>query len=299
MGNINNTNLKENKNMNSLTSPGLIKAANEALVKSQAELNIARLFAYDMSNEFADYGFTVKVPVINAGEISAFNIESNDYENAQGTVSYVPVTLNKQPKATFKFTGNDILEAPNAPYWNKCAEAGAAAVREYISKELGGHFLSTEMTGGEATIGTISKANIAKLRAQCKARVADTVLALDPVTYAEVLSLMDESIYNSAVAVRDGKVDSLYGFKAVIQLNDLPTGCKGALIPADAIAFATRAVAVADGSIYSEVGTVTDDFGYTLTVMRHGSAAKGTGFINITTLMGCAVVKGDEIVLLK
>lgn len=285
--------------MSSLTSPGLVRAANDALVKSQSELNIARLFAYDMSDDFAGWGMTVKVPVVNAGQISAFNIDSNDYENSQGTVTYVPVTLNKQPKATFEFSGTDILEAPNAPYWVKCGEAGANAVREYISKELGGHFLSSEMTGGEYTIGTVTKANVAKLRAQAKARVADTVLALDPTTYAELLALMDANIYNSESAVRDGKVDGLYGFKSVIQLNDLPTGCKGALIPSDAIAFATRAVAVADESIYSEVGTVKDDYGYAITVMRHGSAAKGTGFVNITSLMGCAVVKGNEIVLLK
>lgn len=155
------------------------------------------------------------------------------------------------------------------------------------------------MTGGEYTINTITKANIAKLRGQCKGRVADTVLALDPTSYAELLALMDANVYNSADAIRDGKIEGLYGFKAVIQMNDLPTGCKGALIPADAIAFATRAVAVGDEEIYSEVGNVTDDYGYTMTVLRHGSAAKGTGFINITSLMGCAVVKGDEIVLLK
>lgn len=285
--------------MSSLTSPGLVKAANTALVKTQPELNIARLFAYDMSDEFADYGFTVKVPVIDAGNISAFNIDSNDYENAQGTVTYVPVVLNKQPKATFKFVGNDKLEAPNAPYWNKCAEAGANAVREYISKELGGHFLSSEMTGGEATIGTITKANIAKLRAQCKGRVADTILALDPTSYAELLSLLDYNVIGSVDPIKDGKIDNIFGFKAVIQVNDLPSGCKGGLCPSDAIAFASRAVAVGDEGIYSEVGTVTDDYGYTMTVLRHGSAAKGTGFINMTTLFGCSVVKGGDCVLLK
>lgn len=72
----------------SLTSPGLIKAANDALVGCSKDLNIARLFAYDMSDEFADYGFTVKVPIVNAGDISAFNMATNDYENQDGTVTY-------------------------------------------------------------------------------------------------------------------------------------------------------------------------------------------------------------------
>lgn len=192
-----------------------------------------------------------------------------------------------------------MLEAPNAPYWNKCAEAGANGVKAYISKEIGGLFLSADCTGGEETLGAITKANIAKLRAKCKGRVADTVLGLAPVEYAEVLALMDANVYNSAEAIQNGQIANLYGFKAVVQLNDLPSGCKGALIPSNAIAVASRAVAVADESIYSEVGTAVDDYGFAITVMRHGSAAKGTGFINITSLFGCKVVKGDEIVLLK
>lgn len=285
--------------MSSLTSPGLIKAANEALVKAQGELNIARLFAYDMSDDFSGYGYTVKVPVVGAGDISAFSMTDNDYENTTGSVTYVPVELDKQPKVTFEFTGKDVLEAPNAPYWNKCAEAGANAVKAYISKEIGGLMLSSVCTGGEETLGTVTKANIAKLRGKSKARAADTVLGLAPEQYAEVLALMDANVYDSASAIKDGKIDGLYGFKAVIQLNDLPEGCKGALIPADSIAFASRAVAVADESIYREVGTAMDDFGFTITVMRHGSAAKGTGFLNITALFGVDVVRGDEIVLLK
>lgn len=281
-----------------MTSPGLIKAANEALVKAQGELNIARLFAYDMSGDFSGYGYTVKVPVIGAGTASPFDATTNDYESTTGSVTYVPVALNDQPKVTFEFNGTDILEAPNAPYWNKCAEAGSNAVKKYISTKIGALMNSTKCTGGTVTLGAVTKTNVAGLRAQCVGRVADTVLGLDPVTYAAVLALMDANVYNSADAVRDGKVDGLYGFKAVVQLNDLPSGVKGALIPADAIAFASRAVAVADESIYREIGTATDDFGFTVTVMRHGSAAKGTGFINITSLFGAEVVKGDEIKLI-
>lgn len=34
----------------SLTSPGLIKATNDALVAVKPELNVVRLFAYDMTD---------------------------------------------------------------------------------------------------------------------------------------------------------------------------------------------------------------------------------------------------------
>lgn len=38
-----------------LSSPGLIKAANDALVGISGDINIAKLFAYDFSADFAEY----------------------------------------------------------------------------------------------------------------------------------------------------------------------------------------------------------------------------------------------------
>ena len=40
----------------SMTSPGLSKATNDALVAAAPELNIARLFAWDFSNEVGEWG---------------------------------------------------------------------------------------------------------------------------------------------------------------------------------------------------------------------------------------------------
>lgn len=77
--------------MSSLTSPGLIKAMNDAIVKASPDLNLARLFAYDMSDEFADYGYTVKVPLAGHGTVAGFNMSTNDYETVDGTVTYATV----------------------------------------------------------------------------------------------------------------------------------------------------------------------------------------------------------------
>lgn len=284
--------------MSSLTSPGLIRAANEALLKVQSDINIAKLFAYDMSNEFSEMGNTVKVPIVGAGAISAFNISTNDYENPDGSVTYATVTLSSQPKSTFEFTGADVLEAPNAPYWTKCAVAAAEGIRKDISEDLGGIFLSTEITSTVTLSGDITKAKLAKLRKQCAGRVADTVLCLSPDVYAEALSLFDSNVYGGAEAIREGKIDGLYGFKSVVELKDLPTGVVGALIPSNAIAVASRAVAVADPSCYSEYGTVADDSGFSLTFMRHGSAKTGKAYLNCTTLWGVKVIQPNAVKLL-
>ena len=284
--------------MSSLTSPGLIKAANEALVKAAPELNSARLFAYDMSPDFSDYGLVVKVPIVASGSISAFNESTNDYENSDGTISWATVTLSCQPKSTFDFSGKDILEAPNAPYWNQCAEAAANGIRSYVSQAIGANFLSTEITATTTLTGDLTMTKLAKLRNQCLARIADTVLVLSPDLYAETLGLFSANVFGSDEPVRNGYVGNLYGFKAVMQCKDMPTGIKGALVPTNAIAVASRAVTVGDIYPYSEYGTVSDEFGFTLTFLRHGSARTGKGYINCTSLFGVKTVQPDMIKLI-
>lgn len=280
----------------SLTSPGLIKATNDALVAVKPELNVVRLFAYDMTDEAGDWGQVIKVPVCAAGSISAFNIDTNDYETQDGTVTYASVTLSSQPKSTFEFKGNDLLEAPNAPYWNKCAEAAADGIKASISKGIGGLFTAAACTGGKVVLSAIETAkDITGLRAQCTGRVADTVLILGPDLYNEALAIMNAGVLGDQSVVRDGVAGNLYGFRAVVQGNDLPSGVLGAIVPRDAVAFASRAVKVGDESCYSEIGTVTDEYGFAITTMRHGSAAKGKGFLNVTSLWGAALVQPGKI----
>lgn len=77
--------------MSSLTSPGLIKATNDALIKIVPELNMLKLFSWDCSDQFADYGNTVKVPIVNGGTAGEFSITGstiNDYETVTGSVTY-------------------------------------------------------------------------------------------------------------------------------------------------------------------------------------------------------------------
>ncbi len=279
----------------SLTSPGLIKAANDALVAATPDLNIARLFAFDMSDAFATPGTTVKVPIAKAGTVQDFNASTNDFENTDGSVTYAPVVLNKSPKSTFEFAAFDKLEAPNAPYWTKVREAAANGVKASISTVLGGLFTAAACTGGKAVLASVTKAGVAGLRSQCLGRTADTVLALEPGYYNTLLSLLDANILGTGEAIKTGYIGGLYGFKAVVQMLDLPEGVKGAIIPADSVAVASRAFPVADEGAYSEMGTVTDEYGFTLTVLRHGSAAKGTGFINVAALWGAALVQPGAI----
>jgi len=274
-----------------LTSPGLIKGANQVLVDVAPELNLIKLFAYDCSDAVAEAGAKVRVAIASGGTAESYNASSANYEHETGSLDDVFVTLSTQPKSTIGLTSMDALELAESPYWNTFADATGNSVSANISATIGGLFTAANCTGGKITMASVTKAALAGLRANCVGRVANSVLLLAPDYYAETLSLLDSGVFGGVDPIQTGYIPRLYGFKAVAQGNDLPTGVKGVLLPSNAIAVASRTVAIPDPSCYSEYGTVKDENGFALTVLRHGSAATGKAFINTTCLFGATFVK--------
>lgn len=287
-----------------LTSPGIIKAANDLLVKIGPEVAAVKQFAYDCSDAVEDYGQKVRVAMVTGGTSENFS-QSANYEHETGSLSDVFVTLDKQPKSTIALTGKDVLDLANAPFWNKVAEAGRNAIANAVEKSIGDAITTAlaSITKESTALGTLTLAKLAGLRGKCKGKIGDTVLVLSPEKFDEALGLFDSSVYGGTEAVRGGVIPNLYGFKSVVRM-ELPeytsdTPSTAALIPSNAIAVATRAVAVGDESCYSEIGTQADENGFAITVMRHGSAATGKGFLNVTALVGATVVDAANIVLFK
>ena len=288
-----------------LTSPGIIKAANDLLVKIGPEVAAVKQFAYDCSDAVEDYGQKVRVAMVNGGTSENFS-QSANYEHETGSLTDVFVTLDKQPKSTIALSGKDVLELANAPFWNKVAEAGRNAIANAVEKSIGDAITTAlaSITKEATALGTLTLAKLAGLRGKCKGKIGDTVLVLSPEKFDEALGLFDSSVYGGTEAVRGGVIPNLYGFKSVVRM-ELPkydgesTASTAALIPSNAIAVATRAVAVGDETCYSEIGTQADENGFAITVMRHGSAATGKGFLNVTALVGATVVDAANIVLFK
>ena len=288
-----------------LTSPGIIKAANDLLVKIGPEVAAVKQFAYDCSDAVEDFGQKVRVAMVNGGTSENFGA-SADYEHETGSLTDVFVTLDKQPKSTIAITGKDVLELANAPFWNRVAEAGRNAIANAVEKSIGDAITTAleSITKETTALGTLTLAKLAALRSKCKGKIGDTVLVLSPEKFDEALGLFDSSVYGGTEAVRGGVIPNLYGFKSVVRM-ELPkydgasTASTAALIPSNAIAVATRAVAVGEESCYSEIGIQADENGFAITVMRHGSAAKGKGYLNVTALVGATVVDAANIVLFK
>ena len=281
------------------TSPALIKAANDALVGIRGDINIAKLFAHDMSDDVADFGATIKVPVVSAtaSELCLHPGEGqtlNDYETDTGATDWADVVLNHQPKATQRAPAAAVFDAPNAPYWEKFKTALVEAVAANISIVLGGLFTAGACTGGKAVMASVTKANLAKLRTETLGRVRSTVLALDPVAYADALAVLDVDGNAGDEAIMQGYIRGLYGFKAVVMMNDLPGGVKGALIPDTAVAVAARST-IKSTEGYIEAGTFVDENGFPITVTRHFSPAKREEFLNADVLWGAKLIQPAKV----
>lgn len=278
-----------------LTSPGVIKAANEILVGLAPEVNVIKQFQFDISDAVADYGDKVRVAMVDGGTAENYNADSSNYGHVTGALSDFFVTLDAQPKSTIKITSNDKLELPNDSFWTRAAEAGKNSIAKAISKKVGGLFTTTNCAGGKITMASVTKAALAKCRTQAasKGRVADYVLVLCPDYYADALALFDSNVYGDSDPIQDGYVSRLYGFKSVVCGYDLPDGVKGALVPAEGLAIAVRPVAIPDPAAYPECATVTDENGFSILAMRHTDFNTGASLVNVTTLVGAALARKD------
>ena len=276
-----------------LTSPGIIKAANEMLVGLAPEVNIIKQFQFDVSDAVADYGAKIRVATVDGGTAEQYNADTSNYGHVTGALSDFFVTLDSQPKSTIKITSTDKLELPNDSFWSRATEAGRNSIAKAISTKIGGLFTTTNCAAGKITMASVTKAALAKCRtnAATKGRVADYVLILEPDYFADALSLFDSNVYGNTDPIQSGIVPRLYGFKAVVCGYDLPEGVKGALVPSTGLAIAVRPVAIPDPGAYPECGIVSDEQGFSLLAMRHTDFNTGASLVNVTTLIGADIAR--------
>ncbi len=283
-----------------IASPGIIKAANDALVAVRPSINVVKQFAFDLSDEFATPGTTVKVPVATTDTISAFDRASNNFEKADGTLSFETVTLDQTVKSTFQISAQNMLDAPMNSYWATISKASANAVNKFISDKIGGLFNATDLTNKTVQTGDLTAKKAAKFRTACEGRVDETVLILKPDWYADVLGDLDSSAYGNANPFHNGKVDGLFGFAAVVEGRGLPEGVNGVLLPKDCLVTASRAYQFPAPEGYLECGTAKDEeTGFALTAMRHIAPATGDMFLNVISLWGLKLIQKDKITLIS
>lgn len=318
----------------SLTSPGLRFAANQILMSLHKDIAKVSQFTTNFTADAAQKGSTLLIPVATDAEAEDFDRATNNYSHYKGSLRYVPMTFNRHKKRSFGFTENDFNLVNGTGFWQaagvKSAEAVGRSIENLVAGLIGKDTVKTSGEdetsftdeNGETKTGTgekFSAANevvlgagdltlkkVADLRKACRNAdipVRDTVLALNSVKFAELLSLLDAHMYGGTDAIRDGLIPNLYGYKAVMELDSLSNGegenLVGALIPSSAIAVASRTLDVLNPKMYDEVGTVTDErSGLVLQMRRGGDWTTSDSVATVECLFGAKLVMPTKVVRL-
>ena len=319
---------------NSLVSPGLRFAANQILMGLHKDIAKVSMFTTNFTADAAQKGSSLLIPVAIDADAADFNRDTNNYGTPNGSMRYTPMKFAHRPKHSFGFTENDFNLVNGTNFWQVSGQKSAEAVGRAIEKAVcelinktniptSGEDATefTDENGNEFETGTgetfssanevvmsgdLTKKSVAALRKACHdadISVRDTILALNPVKFAELLSLLDAHMYGGTEAIRDGMIPNLYGYKAVMEMGSLSadTGenLVGALIPASAIAVASRTVDVLNPKLYDEIGTATDDnSGLVLQMRRGGDWKTGDSVATVECLFGAKLVQPTKIVRL-
>lgn len=319
----------------SLESPALRFAANEIIMKLEKSITKVSQFTTNFTAEATTPGTALLIPVIYDTEAQAFDRKTNNYLTANGSLVYASMQFKHHIKHSFGFTAKDFTLVNGTAFWTKSAEASTRALSRKIANVVFGMINKTNIPtsgkdytelfdkdgvtviGGEGSplsfsaanrkvvgTGTFTKGIAASLRAACEAAdipVGDTILALNPVKFAELLNTLDAQLYGGPEAIRDGIVPNLYGFKAVVEVNEMPSDDNqiGALIPSTAIAVASRILPVQNPQLFQEVGVATDErSGLAVQLRRAGDAATDDSVATAECLFGVTLIQPTKIVRL-
>lgn len=321
----------------SIIDPGLRFAANQMLTLLRKDITKITQFTTDFTADAVTKGTTMLIPIVADESAGEFAVGTNDYGTIDGSFRFTPMTFNHHPKHSFGFTPSDQtnigLETINA--MTKAGELSARAVGRAIAESVVGLIDSTTVpvTGTDKTEwydadgneikkgnakdfkftaanrycfakGELTKMQVAKFRQAANAAdipVSQTILALCPEKFAELLSLLTAEMYGGTEAIRGGFIPGLYGWKGVMEVNELSDddGMIGALIPETAVAVASRLPGVLNPHLYQNLGTATDDASGMVFQFRQGGDWKTDHTVaSVDCIFGAKLVQPTKIVRL-
>lgn len=275
------------------TVPAITFLANKALIGAHGAIVRAQVFATNMTDDVVAPGTTMKVPVYGVSAASSFDATSNNYGTGSADLAYADVTFNHVVQS-FSFTDAQLTQAPEGIF----ANAGTAVGRS-VALAISGAIeaaLADAKAGGSA-ISLTATWDKAELAAKISAleNAEKTVIVAKPALYGKIVSLFDAATYGGPEAVRAGVLEGgVLGCKAVIKAN-LPGTADAMAIPEDALVVATRVVPVASPSAYDEVGTETDENGFTIGYRRFCDPNTGANKVAAEALIGAGIVQSAKV----
>lgn len=272
----------------------------EGLTRSLAPL---RSFSLDLSDEFREPGEAVNVPLVTADAVADWDDTTNNYGRTAATLKARRVAID-----TRKITGFAISQAQLASfrpsYWEGKAELNQREIADTVLADVVS-VVTAENYGADnklnVALATFNRKAIATLRAKIvagKLIQEKCVLALNPDFFAALLADLDSQVYGGREAIVGGTIPGLLGFRSVIQVPQYAGA--GFVCHPDAIAVASRRVAVADTTPYKEFGTMVEpETGLALNrvVLTDGSVGK-TSF-SVECWYGYGVGNADSLIRLE
>lgn len=204
-------------------------------------------FAKDFSAAPGMLGNAVAIPVFEHGTTKDGTVLTADAWSTDTPLDGVTLNLNKDIVKTYAL--QDTAAAGTSTFLKNGAEAIAHVLGVEVNKYVFGELTKTKIdtANGEVLSATTptAKAGFAGLFATAQNLSCDPydcALVLNPATYSSLLSTMDYNVIGSSEAAKYGVLESVYGFRAVINSPFLDTtnGIKGLIIPRDCFGVAAR-----------------------------------------------------------
>jgi len=289
---------------NTLTNVKDIKVAQAALLPFRAALTPLRAFSTNFSPQPADKLDTVRVPVVGSPSVSS-DFGGNYTDNADSTITVIPVQLNRHKYKTVHVTAREAAETA----LNVLETLVAGAVKQLAQDVLEDIFSAiTAANYGAPAIAALAPTSfnykkVLDVREACsnvKMPIADRSLVLDGAYYTNLLAddVVAKSFYlpMTAPGVIEAQLRRIGGFD-VYETVILPENGEkliGFAAHPSGMAIAMRyLVPVAQ---YDEAGAVTDpETGLTFGYLRYTETNSNRIFVTVEALYGFKAGLSDGI----
>lgn len=285
----------------SVTSQGLVAAADRVILSSRPFLEFVKLFSTNLEPVAGARYSAIAVNVLSASS-EDFGASAG-YTHPTNSIKPATCTLTSHRKSTFTISDVDALTNELAPCWAAMPGKAAEGVASYVVQQI-----MALLTYGNATdqITQTFSSGLADFTALAAATMAKGIdptqcaLILEPTTYSKLIAALPAYVLGDDEAIRTGMVGKFLGFKAVVpspncskaSAADVNNGV-GFIVPEGAIAVANRVVVpVQAGGNLVEFGTVTDEAtGWSFGLRSVVDADQGTLSVSVDTLFGAVLSK--------
>jgi hypothetical protein len=264
------------------------------LKKLQRALAALQAFSTSLSDELADIGETIKIPLISPDAVAPWDAATNNFVRSAAELKEVSLKIVDRIICGFQITGTQMSNF--RPSWwegkadlnvEEIADKILSAVAALVTPENFGDEAGDKTAVALAKFGPSSIADVRAFAVKRQMKVARSVLALNPDFFSALLGKLDANVYGGRESIVGGTIPGLLGFRAIVELPQLAG--PGFLCHPDAIAVGTRKIPLADTSPYKLVRDITEpETGLTMTnvVLVHGPDGSLNDSINASYVTG-------------